>query len=236
MQKSFSFLLVLVLAGLCFPLAAQAGKGGSTDVEEEYLWQAMEMQQITVEARDVSRESKFSALLSIQAMVDENRLGSDERKAELVTVLEGLAGEGIFNKVLSNGRVANDYPDVRRQAVELLAKVGGRDVKKVLIKVTTDDNEPMVISQAVYGLGAVVGPDDKDVLPYVADVMLRNHAGKRDDNLAFACLLAIEKMSGTFKGLDKNTMIVLNMASEKGAYGSKVRAKAEQIKKKLKKG
>lgn len=237
MHKSLAFLLVLALAAGFANLMAQTAKSGSTDVEEEYLWQAIEVQQITVEAKDISRDNKFSALLSIQAMIDEKRLGSEERTAEIVGILEGLAGEGIYNKVISNGAVINDYHDVRRQAVELLSKVGGKTAKTILVKVANEDTEPTVLAQAVYGLGAVCKEDDKDVLPYVVDVMLKNHANPmRDENLAFACLLAIEKLNITFKGVDKNTMKVLMYAAEKGAYNSKVKAKADQILKKMKKG
>lgn len=234
-------LLIIMSACLVAGLGAQAkasaapspapvtDKGGSVTIEDLYLSQEVEVQVLRSQVLSNNREGKMLALQSIGSMIDEKRLGPDNK--DIIALLESLAGEGVFKIVRLDGSVANYYPDVRREAVGLLGKVGGKDSKVILQRVILADKEPMVLAEAVYAMGKLAGTDDKDVLPYIGKVMMNNNnSSNPDNNLAYSCLLAIERLSGTFNGISDPELIsaLLDTASN-GLYVRDVSLKAKSV-------
>ena len=111
-------------------------------------------------------------------------------------VLQSLAGEGTFREVRSAGRVVNNFPTIRREATSLIAEVGGETAKDILVRIAREDNEPMVLAEAVYGLGTI-GLNDNNVASGTVIQVLQsqNAAETPDNNLAFASILALEKLA-----------------------------------------
>lgn len=215
------------------PAAASDKEGGSVSIEELYLSQDVEVQVLRSQVMSNNRETKVMALQNIGAMVDDKRVTADNK--EVVALLESLAGEGVFKLARQEGSVSNYYPDVRRQAVELLGKIGGKDAKTILMRVTQADKEPMVLAEAVYAMGKLAGDDDKDVLPYITKVMqVNNTRVSPDNNLAFACLLTVERLAGKFKGgVADPELINALLETATGLYLKDVRYKAIAVISKL---
>lgn len=203
-------------------------KGGTVSIEELYLSQEVEVQVLRTQALSNTRETKLMALVSIRNMVEDKRVTPENK--EIVALLESLAGEGVFRVTRSDGSVANYFPDVRREAVELLGKVGGKEAKTILQKVALEDKEPMVLAEAVYAMGRMATVDDKDMMVYLTKVMVRNNARVApDNNLAFSCLLTIEKMARAFKGIADPELIGALLDTASGIYLKDVRMKAIQV-------
>ena len=232
-------LLIVLSACMVAGLGAQAKaaaspspapeKGGSVTIEDLYLSQEVEVQVLRSQVLSNNRETKMLALQSLGSMIDEKRLGPDNK--DMIAMLESLAGEGVFKIVRLDGSVSNYFPDVRREAVGLLGKVGGKDSKVILQRVILADKEPMVLAEAVYAMGRMATADDKDVLPYIGKVMLNNNnSATPDNNLAYSCLLTIERLSGTFNGIAEPELIsaLLDTASS-GLYIKDVSAKAKSV-------
>ena len=74
---------------------------------------------------------------------------------DMVSSLRSLAGEGVTTKARTNGRLMNNYPDIRKKACELLGQVGTEDAKNTLVQIIADDQEPMVVAAAVHSLGDI---------------------------------------------------------------------------------
>jgi len=213
------FLMVLALASVALataqaktpaptatPTKAPASTSNSTlTIEELYLSQEVEVQLLRTQASANNRDSKLLALQDIQGMIDQGKVTQDSK--EVVTILEALAGEGVYRETRTNGVVSNDFPDVRRSAVELLGKVGGKASFDILTKVLLNDKEPMVQAQAIYALGTV--PDvSKESLKYIAEVLHNNSARQEpDENLAMSGLLSLEKISGKVGGVNDPEVI-----------------------------
>lgn len=227
-------LVVIVSVCISVVLSAQQGQassssgGGSLSIEELYLTQEVQIQILRSQALSNTRESKLLALQNIRSMIQDKTATGDTK--EVVTILEALAGEGVYRTTRQNGEVINDFPDIRRQAVETLGDLGGAAVKPILQKVLIEDKEPMVLSEAVYAMGKVATKDDKDVLPYIAKTLVRNNTRiAPDNNLAFACMLAIEKISEKTGGVGDPDIVnaLLDIAS--GSYLRDVRLKAFSV-------
>jgi hypothetical protein len=186
------------------------------------------VQLLRSQATSDNRENKLLALLTIQQMLDEGSVTASD--AEIVAVLESLAGEGVTSTVRSGGRIVNDFPEVRRQAVALLGQVGGPVAQDILFQVVKDDPEPMVLSEAVYALGVIGDNSNQRTAIYLADVLERNTARVNpDNNLAFACLLSMEKLMRTEDGIANPEILTALIDVVGGNYIQTVRFKALDV-------
>ncbi len=188
-------LLVLSLIGAAaWAQENQAEDEGPATIEELYLSQDIELQILRSQALAADRESKLLALQSIRSMVESGTVSPQDDGAFLI--LQSLAGEGTFREVRSGGRVVNNYPEIRREATALIAEIGGETAKDVLVRIAQEDNEPMVLSEAVYGLGTIGLNENNEVSAQVVRVLqVENASQTPDNNLAFAAILSLEKLA-----------------------------------------
>ena len=203
----------------------QQGEQEPRTIEELYLSQDIELQIIRSQALSPDREMKLLALQSIRSMVEDGSLTEDN--PGLFVVLESLALEGTGRTVRSEGRVVNNYPEIRRQAASVLGEVGGEEAREVLVSILREDPEPMVLSEAVYALGAGDMEVDERTLTYVVDVLQGSNTSETpDNNLAYATLLTLDKIAEKQGGISDPEILdaVLNVAT--GRYIRTVRLKA----------
>ncbi len=212
-------------------LVAQDDEGALT-IEELYLSSDIEIQLLRSQAVSDNRDSKVLALQTIRDMLDAGRLTADNQA--VTVVLDALAGEGTGTSVRSGGRVVNDFPEVRRQAVELLGRVGGEGSKDILFRVVKDDPEPMVLSEAIYALGRIGENTNMETTLYLADVLQRNTARVNpDNNMAFATLLSLEKLMDSEEGIGDPRALEALLDVVGGNYIKSVRLKALSVIEKL---
>jgi hypothetical protein len=72
-----------------------------------------------------------------------------------------MALEGVLNKIRLDGRVINNFPDIRIKAVEYLSDIKTKESTDVLVRVLLIENEPSVASAAVRAL-TKQGVEDSD--------------------------------------------------------------------------
>ncbi|MFP4484222.1 MAG: HEAT repeat domain-containing protein [Spirochaetaceae bacterium] len=194
-------------------------------IEDLYLSQDIELQIIRSQALSPDREMKILALQSIRSMVEDGSL--TDANPGLFVVLESLALEGTGRTVRSEGRIINNYPEIRRQAAGVLGEVGGDEARDVLVSILREDPEPMVLSEAIYALGSGDIDVDERTLTYVVDVLEDSNTSESpDNNLAYATLLTLDKIAEKHGGLSDPEILdaVLNVAT--GRYIRTVRLKA----------
>ncbi|WP_455381980.1 HEAT repeat domain-containing protein [Salinispira pacifica] len=218
--------------------ASSSGSGGSgsnkdVTIEQLYLSQDIELQILRSQATSNDRQVQMLALQTIRSMSQD---GSIQNNPGVGAVLQALATEGLQRQVREGNQIVNNYPDVRREACNLLGEMGGTAAKDTLLTVLLEDKEPMVVAEAVYALGKIGINDNNDVASHIAWVL--NHETAKaapDNNLAFACLLAVEKLSAKTGGVSDPEVInaLLNVAS--GNYIRDVRLKAIDVIYKLRK-
>ena len=232
---------LLLFVTLLIPAQNQEGDGegdgeeADQTIEELYLSQDIELQIIRGQALSNDREMKLLALQSIRDMVEDGSLSQDT--PGMFTVLEALATEGTARQVRSGGGVINNYPDIRRQATALLGDVGGERAKEVLIDVLQEDPETMVLSEAVYALGRIGINDDNRTVQHIVRVLqVQNASETPDNNLAYASLLALEKIANAQGGLSDPEAINVILEVAGGTYIRTVRLKAVDVLSNLRSG
>lgn len=232
MKRKGVFLAVCVFSALL--LHGQEAGGDEATIEEYYLSQDIELRLIQDEAFSNSEELKLLALRNLERMVDEGRM-SDEDAA--FAILETLATETISREVRVGNRTVNNFPEVRRQACNLLGRIGGEKAKDSLLTVVLKEEEPMVVAEAVYALGRIGLNENEEVTNVLAyRLHQENIKPVPDNNLAFSTLLAIEKLAQANDGVTNPELInAIGEVITQGNYVRMVKLKALSVLEELRK-
>ena len=219
-MKSIKYVAAAILAAtFAFSLNAQTSADNESNVESEYL-SSIEDVVITELATSEERDNKLVALQYLENAVNEGRVTPDMMKA-----LDGLAGEGISSQARTNGRLMNNFPDIR-------ANVKTEESKNTLVKVALADNEPMVITAAVRSLGEIGLNDNDEVSETIAWAQKKNAVLNPTSSLALEVLIAYEKIADKVE--NKGPMIqAVGQIATNYRYVTPVRTRAHDLLKTL---
>ena len=229
-QKAFLLVFIMSLAGT-FLLGAQQDERELT-VEELYL-KNIEFQILREKAFADDRELKMLVLDDLEKMIDEGSVGEDDIQIELI--LEYLAMEGTFRRVLESKRLVNYFPEVRRRSANLLGRLGGEEAKDALITVLIKDNEAMVRAEAAYGLGVIGKNDQNKVVEALLYALEQENPELPDNNFAYAVCLALEKIAKASNGIREPEIYRALVRIAQGNYIRTVKRKALQTLDEMKK-
>ncbi len=218
---------IAFFAVLCAPFFAQSSKNSNeSNVESEYL-SSVEDVVITELANSEERDNKIVALQYLETAVNEGRATPDMMKA-----LGGLAGEGITTQSRTNGRLMNNFPDIRAKACDILANVKTEESKDTLVKIALADNEPMVITAAIRSLGEIGINNNDEVSETIAWAQKKNAVLNPTSSLALEVLIAYEKIADKVE--NKGPMIqAVGQIAANYRYVTPVRTRALELLKKL---
>ena len=187
-----------VLFAACAALTAQS-KQSETTVEQDYMTNVEDVI-ITELAASDDYDSKLVALQYLESAIGEGRTSPD-----ILAALDGLAGEGVNKLSKTNGRLMNNYPDIRKKACDLLGEIPSEESKNTLVSIATDDKEPMVVSAAIRSLGKIGLNNNDEVVNMIEFVHRRYATLNPTSSLALEVLNAYEKLAPTVQ--DRNGMI-----------------------------
>ena len=197
-------------------------KEEETSVESEYL-NDVDGDIIITLAESDDYDNKLVALQYLQSAIEDG----NESDA-IIQALDKLAGEGLTNQTRKNGRLTNNYPEIRRQACLLMAKVPTEHSKNTLVSIAVADNEPMVIAAAIKSLGEIGINENDEVIEAIAFANRRNQVLNPTSSLALEVLTAYETLAD--KTENKKTMIdSIARISSDYHYVTPVRQKAFKL-------
>jgi len=218
-------ILIIAAVLLTATAAAQSGSSREMSIEESYLQESIEIMIIRETARSNSREQKMISLDYIK-----DAIGRGNKNDEIRQTLEYLSMEGRRSVIRESGRVVNNFPDIRRQAVRYLGQVGTEEARKSLILVLQSENEPAVIQEAIRALGDIGTNVNNETVAHIAWVMDRNNNSLNPDNLmALATIEAFEKIAKTSEGLTSQEAIQTLLRITEGNFIKPVRDRARQL-------
>lgn len=221
MKRTILFGMLVLLA---MPLVAQdeGEEQASRTIEELYLSQDLELQIMRSQALADDRDLKRLALRGVRDMI-----ASGTQNDGVYVILESLANEGVARQVRSSGSVINNFPEIRREATELLGEVGGERAKNSLLRIIRDDPEPMVLAEAAYALGRIGLNDNNEVSDHMIQALLRENASATpDNNLAFSLIISLERLSEQNGGLADPEVISVLLETASSPYIRTVRRRA----------
>lgn len=213
-----------------FAQAQTVQKAGNSNketyVENEYLNDIdTEIIMGLAEADDL--DTKLVALQYIKDAIEEGN-----NSAGVIEALDKLSGEGVLSESRTNGRKMNNFPEVRRQACLLMAKVPTEHTKNQLINIMVAEDEPTVLSAAVQSISKINPENADEVIEAIAFINKRNMVLNPTSSLAFEVIEAFERLSPSASNHKQMTNTLTQIASNY-RYNSTVRNKAQQLLKKL---
>ncbi len=219
-------LTILVAVCLLAGWAVQAQKAQQTDsimtVEEAYL---NTVEGVIIKGLAVSegRDNKQVALQYI-----ENALASGRKSEDIQKSLDSLASEGINSVVREDGRMMNNFPDIRAKACELLGQMGTIAAKDTLVSVMYSDNEPAVITAAVRSLGQLGFNENDEVVDMISWITRKFDIIYPTSSLALEILNTYEKLAPNVK--NKTSMVeAIVRISNNYNYVTPVRNRAYEV-------
>lgn len=196
-----------------------------TSVESEYL-NDVDGDIIMTLAESDDYDNKLVAIQYLQSALDDGNYSD-----AVIAALDRLAGEGLNNQTRNNGRLMNNYPEVRRQACLLMSKVDSdhaEHAKNQLVSIAVADNEPMVIAAAVKSLGDLGINENDEVVDAIAFAHRRNQVLNPTSSLALEVLNAYEQLASNTE--NRKTMLdSIARISTDYHYVTPVRQKAYKL-------
>lgn len=197
-----------------------------TSVEEDYL-SDVDGVVIMALAQSDEYDNKLVAMQFLEEAVENGKINED-----IMDALNQLAGEGITSQSRTNGRLMNNFPDIRRRACLALGKVKTEESKNCLVKITLAENEPMVIAAAVNSLGEIGINSNDEVVDAISFANRRNQILNPTSSLAFEVIDTYAKLADS----TQNKKIIIDSLGKIAAdyhYNSVVRNKALKALKQL---
>jgi HEAT repeat protein len=192
-------------------------------VEESYLQESVENMIIREQSRAESREMKMIALEYIGDALTRGNHSDEIRQA-----LEYMGLEGVLNQGRENGRLINNYPDVRRETAKYLGQMGTPEAKDALLKMIYYDNEPMVLQEAVKSLADIGNDDNGRTISTIAWIVQKFDNTNPDNLLALSAIEAFEKLGAANGGLKDPNAIQMIIRIADGPYIRPVQDRAKQ--------
>ncbi len=197
---------------------------GEMSVEESYLQQSIELMILREQSRAESRDMKLVALEYIGEAIGNGNTSDEIRQA-----LEYLALEGSVNQTRENGRLVNNYPDVRTRAATYLGDLGTEEAKDSLMKILLADPEPMVLTEAIKSLGKIGLNEEEQTVEAIAWVVTRFDVLNPDNLLALSALDTFEKLAAANGGIKDPAAVRTIIRIAEGPYITPVRARAREL-------
>ena len=217
---------IACMTTLAWGAFAQQNTRSEESADSAYL-SSIEDLVITELAASEELDNKLVALTYLESAIEDGRTSPD-----MMAALDQLAGEGITSQSRTNGRVVNNFPQVRAAACDLLAKVPTEESKTTLRKIALADNEPMVITAAVRALGEIGLNDNDDAVETIAWVSQRNLYVNPTSSLALEVVIAYEKLADKVE--NKTAMLQsVNKIASNHLFVSTVRNRAKELSQKL---
>ena len=228
MKKMF-FLAAAVWSVL--PAAAQQGQGGELSVEDYYLKESVQIEIIREQAASEDREGKLLALDYIRDSLENGDKNDDIRR-----VLEDIGLEGTVNKTRSEGRVANNFADVRMRAVAYLGDVGTKAAADSIVKIIRAEDEPAVVTEGFRALAKIGSNEGGKAMDTINWMFNQFNTVNPDNRLAFSYLDALDSLLPKMPRNTADEKRIYNDALDKirsiinnYKYITPVRAKAKSV-------
>jgi len=223
-------IIAAVLLAFAVMVSAQTRPGlNSIDnremsVEQSYLQESVELMIIREQSRTDSRDMKMVALEYIGDAINRGNKSDEIRAA-----LEYLSLEGVVNVSRENGRVVNNYPDVRKAAASYLGKLGTPEAKDTLLKMVNRDNEPMVITEAIRSLGTIGLNNADEVTQTICWTVNRFNVLNPDNFMALSALDAFSRIAKANNGIKDRSVTETILKIADGPYITPVRDRAKEL-------
>lgn len=194
----------------------------NTPEEELLSRKEQKLKNYLTEVKAGDRTSKERVLDEILNGFDSEKYSEDDKK--LIELVDFLMGEGSIRKQFQDGRQINDYPEIRRKSVKVMAKIGGAGARLSLLNALNTEPHSSVKAEICLALADPNMSDDSGDILRALSYMYRT-TNRPDQNLVAALIDAVKNIA---KGNPMNYSEAIYLLSEiqHGNYNRDIRTRA----------
>ena len=183
---------------------------------------------LRAQAFAIDLDAKSRVLATLGQMHAEDQLSPDDSPA--LDLLAFLATESYDFQIRREGRVINDFPMIRADAVLLLGSIGGPAATATLERVLKHEEDAYVLSQAVTAVAQTASAPTPELLSTLTTLVTRMNAVARPDNaLAIAVVNAVGDLHERSGGIDDPDLFRALISIAQGGYSTTVRRAAARV-------
>jgi len=217
--KITAFLAVLFVAAASAVVAQANGQA------QQSATPTVEAMMIRTNSISADRAQNMLALSYTAAAIERGNVDG-----EVMPALERLVMVGLRSRTVAGGRVANNFPDVRREAARQLGLVGTEEARNILIQVIAFENEPIALQEMITSIGAIESDDNSLAVTAIVRTAGRWHRSPAPSNhVALATINALERISGRDGGITNANAFQYLFDVARGPYIPVVRARANEV-------
>lgn len=212
-----------ILVFICTILTLSVFNTFAITPEEELLTRKeQKLKNYLTEIKAGDRTAKENILDEISKNFDSEKYSEDDKK--LIELVDFLMGEGSVRRQFENGRLINDFPEIRRQSVKIMARIGGSDAKFSLLNALNTETHSSVKAEICLALAEPNMSDDSGDILRALSYMYRT-TNRPDQSLVKALIEAVENIA---KGNSMNYSEAIYLLSEiqHGNYNKEIRMRA----------
>ncbi|MCH5149702.1 MAG: hypothetical protein J1G30_03460 [Spirochaetales bacterium] len=212
-----------ILVFICTILTLSVFNTFAITPEEELLTRKeQKLKNYLTEIKAGDRTAKENILDEISKNFESEKYSEDDKK--LIELVDFLMGEGSVRRQFEDGRLINDFPEIRRQSVKIMARIGGSDAKFSLLNALNTETHSSVKAEICLALAEPNMSDDSGDILRALSYMYRT-TNRPDPNLVAALIEAVENIA---KGNSMNYSEAIYLLSEiqHGNYNKEIRMRA----------
>ncbi|MCL1992574.1 MAG: HEAT repeat domain-containing protein [Spirochaetes bacterium] len=217
LRKKLVLALAMSVAFSVFTVTAQ-------DEGEEFAPETIRSWIIRETARSTNLEQKLIALQFVSDLMEAGETGR-----EIIETLEFLAIEGIINQTFESGRLTNNFPTARREAVRLLGVLGTEEARQILVRAILAETESMVLAEAVRSLGVIGTNPNDQTASAIAWAVTRFDTLNPNNLLALSAIDTFQILAGSEEGVTNPNIARLLVRISEGSYVRVVRERAHAL-------
>jgi HEAT repeat protein len=216
-------LFIFTMAALIAAAAGAQSRPGMS-VEQSYLQETVQIMIINQTARSPSREQKLLSLALIEDMIT-----GGSKNDEIRQTLDFLVREGRASIATENGRVVNNFPDIRWQAAKYLGQFGTEEARRTLLDICQFENEPTVLYETIKSLGDIGIDNNNDAVVTISQAFSRFDRLNPNDSMAYAVIYAFENIARKNGGVYSREAVETLLRISDGNYITPVRDWARDL-------
>ena len=187
--------------------------------------EAVELMLIRENSVSTDRDQKLFALELLGNAVARGSISGD-----MYTALERLVFSGSHNRAMASGRVVNNFPEVRFEAVRHLGAVGSAEARSILLRAGFAETEPLVVQEIFNALGSMAMDDNAHTVATIVRVAGRFHrAAFPSNHVALGAVNALGQISDRDGGITDGHALRYLFEVARGPYAPQVRERAQEV-------
>ena len=218
--------LALTILFLLIPLL---GFSADTNDEGWVTTQNAKINKQVIQSMATSGDPQIKAILLNELALDIDSGKTAKGDTASIATLKTVVLEGLYSIDVTESSNTKTLPEIKVRACRLLGKVGGDEAKDVLIELIKNEQEPVVLAEAMLALGELkIALIEYDFI-IIANQIRTQDLTTRDNYFASSVISCVQSLYGAGQVFDQPDFLRSLISIAEGTYLKSVREYAWSV-------